>query len=132
MDVELFDKKYAEDKANQILQTKSKYMESVRSFYEGNWLAKGWHDQSASLIEKVYSPAKAGVEAKLGELGKVIAAEWAKDNSVRKINTGHLQEWGDQLKAARSLDDGSGAKILTALGSIESAVLLLEQRLHLP
>jgi hypothetical protein len=122
MDVELFDKKYAEDKANQILQTKSQYMQSVLSFYEGNWLAKGWRDQSASLIEKVCSPVKAGVEAKLAELGKVIAAEWAKDNSVRKINTGHLQEWGNQLKAAKSLDDGSGTKILTALGSIEAAV----------
>lgn len=122
MDVELFDKTYAEDKANQSLQTKSKYMEFVRSFYEGNWLTQGWEDQSASLLEKVYSPAKAGVKTKLAELGKVIAAEWAKDNRVRKINTVHLQEWGNQLKTAKSLDDGSGAGIHAALEAIKAAV----------
>lgn len=122
MDVELFEQKYAEDRANQVLQTKSQYMESVRSFYGGNWLAKGWRDQSTSLVEKVYSPAKAGVETKLADLGQVIAAEWAKDNRVRKVSTAHLQEWGNQLKAARSLDDGSGARIHAALDAIQAAV----------
>jgi hypothetical protein len=123
IDTEFFEKKYAEDKANQSLQTKSEYLGFVHSFYEGNLFADGWDEQSASLIEKVTSPAnKATVKTTLVNLGKTIAAEWAKDNSVRKIKTDNLKEWGSQLKTAKNADDGSGTKILSALGSIKAAV----------
>ncbi len=118
-----FEKKYLEDKANQKYQTKSEYLEWVEKFYAGSWVADGWTDQSTSLIEKVTLPAnKSAVAATLSTLGKTIAAEWAKDNHVRKINTDDLKKWGNQLKSAKSADDGSGSKITATLGNLKKEV----------
>jgi hypothetical protein len=53
---------------------------------------------------------------------KKYAAEWSKDNSVRKIDNDDLEKWGKQMTNAKDADTGSGTKILAMLGSMETEV----------
>jgi len=56
-------------------------------------------------------------------LGRIVAAEWAKDNSVRRISTGDVRRWRSWLREAA----GSGTEIriravMDVIQRIEEAV----------
>jgi hypothetical protein len=56
-------------------------------------------------------------------LGRLIGAEWAKDNAVRVINTRDLKEWGAIMRRAmrRSAEDGADP-VLGTFAQIEREV----------
>jgi hypothetical protein len=73
----------------------------MKQFYEGTFLVKGWKEQMQELLQAFSAEQREAVKEQLDHLGEKIGREWAKDNSVRKIDTDHLKQWGKALKSAR-------------------------------
>src|SRR5690606_11699224 len=65
----------------------------------------GWTGMTEQLRERLEPGRWPPVETALRDLGGRIAAEWAKDNSVRRINTRCAAVWRDALQEALSRDD---------------------------
>lgn len=90
---------YESDPANQKLQSKKAYLTWIIRFYQGSALyRRGWNDLVPDVVEGIEPPAQQqALEQKLHAIGKKIAADWAKDNSVRQITTAHLATWGHAM-----------------------------------
>ena len=73
----------------------------LKKFYEGTFLVKGWNEQVRNLLREIPADEKEGVKSLLDIVGDKIGREWAKDNSVRRIDTARLKQWGDELNRAR-------------------------------
>jgi hypothetical protein len=54
------------------------------------------------VLARVSDEEKATVSAQLAALGATIGGEWAKDNSVRRIDTSTVATWRDALQEALS------------------------------
>jgi hypothetical protein len=103
---------YDHDIANRARQTWQQYWSWVKSFYEGNFFAKGWSDRARWLVEQVRSDVeRTRLRTKLNAVGRDICAEWAKDYDLRKISSADLLTWGKMLEKAKARDDGTGAEI---------------------
>ncbi|PPD30790.1 MAG: hypothetical protein CTY19_15310 [Methylomonas sp.] len=91
---------YDQDRHNAQLQSQEQYLTWVQRFYQGWELyPTGWNSISRDLTAKIADPAlKNTIQTKLQQLGRVIAAEWAKDNAVRRITTRHVAIWGNALQ----------------------------------
>ena len=115
MDEPFFRAKYDADKANQAKQSWDEYRKWVARFYEGQRFPPiaGWADREKDLVAK--APA---ARAQIESVGRLIAAEWAKDNAVRKVSTSDLQTWGGQFKDAAK----DPAAMLAALQSVEKEI----------
>jgi len=87
------------------MQTEEEYQDWIRKFYEGNFLIKGWDGTQKELLDALPEHKRPEFETLLSELGELIGKEWARDNSVRKIDSSDLQRWGGRLKAVKN-DDG--------------------------
>lgn len=100
-DQQIFLQEYASDPANQQAQSNVEYLTWVVRFYEG-WelMPAGWNDMTPVILSDL-DPEQADEVAQLrDELGIMIAAEWAKDNEQRIIDTGMLSLWGGVMVAA--------------------------------
>ncbi len=84
--------------------------EWYRKFQEGTFLIRGWQSRKKEILETVPTPQKKKVDALLDGLGEKIGKEWAKDRSVRRIDTPTLQHWGEKLRKSRK----KGADTLVA------------------
>jgi len=95
-----FTERYEQDRQTAELQSREQYLTWVERFYQGwDMYPNGWSQISRDLAVKIADPsAKMKVETKLRHLGIVIAAEWAKDNTVRRITTRHVAIWGNALR----------------------------------
>lgn len=93
------------DAANAEVQARDDYLEWVQRFYAGNNLVPGWTGMTEQLRTRLEPPRWPPLAARLQELGARIAAEWAKDNSVRRINTRCAAVWRDALQEALVRDD---------------------------
>jgi hypothetical protein len=114
-----FRPQYDRDVANGGKQTWEQYRGWVKSFYEGNFLSKGWNDRARWLVEGVRSEGEwKRLRTRLNALGRDICAEWAKDYEVRKIGSADLLTWGKMLEKARAGDDGTGAGLHRAIEEI--------------
>ena len=82
------------------MQSEHEYQKWLKTFYEGSFLAKGWDGVKAEILAALPPEERESAGRAIDELGKLIGAEWAKDNNVRKIDTAALQAWGGQLRAA--------------------------------
>ncbi len=110
---------YQSDGPNQKVQNWGQYRGWVLTFYKGNLMSDGWTKFGQVTAGVVKSArARQAVITQINELGRIIGREWAKDSSVRKINTNDLKRWNDELATARQHDDGSGQQILAALGAV--------------
>jgi hypothetical protein len=78
-----------------------KEQEWYRKFNNGTLLVKGWKARMNELLDNLPDQDKESVGALLSELGEKIGWEWAKDNRVRRVDTAMLQQWGENLQAAR-------------------------------
>jgi hypothetical protein len=75
------------------------------------------------LVKVVHAgPARNQLREALNDLGRRIAAEWAKDNSVRKITTADLGAFGERFREAREREDGSGRELQAATAAIRAEV----------
>lgn len=120
---------YLEDVDNQKVQTDVQYLTWVLRFYEG-WelMPTGWQNIEENMLFDLPAQEHALVTAQMAELGALISAEWAKDNSVRLIDSVMLSLWG----AVMQVDFASQARI-AALTQIHADVRgLLEGHLTPP
>lgn len=67
-------------------------------FQEGNILAIGWQEISAEIMAKTPPEQRLEQKIALDNLGRKIGMEWSRPNSVRKVSSSMLQEWGSILR----------------------------------
>lgn len=122
MDEAFFRKAYGADAANAAKQTWEQYWGWVKAFYEGKRFppVAGWNAREKDLSGRLKGDAREKVLARTGDVGARIAAEWAKDNSVRRVGTDDLQGYGSTLERAAKSDAGDGAALLAALDSVDA------------
>lgn len=118
-----FRPEYDRDAANQVKESWPEYWSWIKAFYQGNLLSQGWTAQGTTTISGVRPEmARDELRAELNELGRRVAAEWAKDNAVRKIDTAALRVLGGRITKATRRDDGSGQTIQEELKAIRAEV----------
>ncbi len=103
---------YQGDAINAGLQPLEQYLLWVKRFYRGWELyPSGWDNVTRDLLLRVKQPELADeIEEKMGRLGLVISAEWAKNNQTRLINSRQVSIWGNAL--IKSLEQGETLEIL--------------------
>ena len=92
---------YEEDSQNQRLQSRQEYLEWVLVFYRGNLVyPTGWLELH-SYIHAAATPAQTSLlDKQFAVLGAAIAAEWSRDNSLRRIDNRMLSLWGSVVQSA--------------------------------
>jgi hypothetical protein len=91
----------------------------LKKFYEGTFLVKGWNARSKELVKSFEGSQRTEICRLLEALGGRIGGEWAKDNSIRRIDTEMLQHWGETLKVAK----GQGPQeLMDQIQSIDSEI----------
>ena len=118
VDEAFFKHAYEKDKANAAKQSFKEYMDWVHTFYEGKRFppVSGWRGREVEILSKLPDHARARVAEPLAHVGRILAAEWAKDNAVRKVSTSDLQTWGGRFKDAAKDADA----LLAALKGVEA------------
>jgi len=93
--------------------------EWFRKFYEGTFLIKGWRSRMKELLQPFSSDKKEEMRGLLDSLGEKIGREWAKDNTVRRVDTPLLQKWGQDLTSTKR----KGPDVLTeAIRNLDTEV----------
>lgn len=100
-----FQQQWRTDSANRRVQPQAEYLLWVARFYEGFNLAPGWHGMMDQVQRRLSEDKWQDAEPRLRDLGRSIGAEWAKDNSVRKLNTRTVAVWRDALLEALAQSD---------------------------
>lgn len=100
-EVELFIASYEADPVNQNYQERSVYLYWVTAFYQGNIAyPTGWSDVEGIILQETGDRSAPEFSRKLENLGISIAAEWAKENPIRKIDNRMLAMWASILQIA--------------------------------
>lgn len=125
--VAFFTDAYRDTPGLETEQPLTEYLYWVKAFYSGTALyPRGWSDLVAEQIDQSPGPAEAERrQVQLYNLGRDIAAEWAKANSVRRVDNRHLQVWGSA--AGRAIDEGNVDDTLIKIAA--DLELLLAQEL---
>jgi len=102
-DQRYFQAAYEADPVNSALQREAEYLNWIVDFYQGTLLyPQGWQVLSSSVLTRSSASYQAAIVPKLGEAGQLIAIEWAKHNSVRRIDNRLLSLWGSVIQVADS------------------------------
>jgi hypothetical protein len=97
----IFLQAYQQDLDNQAQQSDVEYLTWVVRFYEGwEMMATGWNDMTPVVLSDLSPQQSEQVAEMRDNLGVMIAAEWAKDNDERIIDTRMLSLWGGVMVAA--------------------------------
>lgn len=120
MDEAFFKQAFEADAANQKHQSWKEYHEWVHTFYHGKRFppVAGWKEREKEILARLHESHHGRVHERLSHVGKVLAAEWSKDNRVRKVSTSDLQAWGARFKDAAKDADA----LLAALQAVEAEV----------
>lgn len=112
MDEPFFRARYEQDAANKAKQTWQDYSGWVKTFYEGKRFppVAGWREREKDIVAKA-----PGAADEVRRVGAALAAEWAKDNCVRKVSTSDLQAWGKRFSDAAKSQDA----LVAALREVE-------------
>jgi hypothetical protein len=104
---EYFVQYYYDDANQQQASTLETYLLWVKRFYLGWELyQRGWLQATDELVESIAEPGdKIQAQEKAFAIGKLVAAEWAKDKRFRVINTRHLSIWGNALNESTLKDE---------------------------
>jgi hypothetical protein len=132
----LFAAEHARDDCNLRRQTLDEYWRWVKNLLlEGGSGFSGWMDQVEELASGVKeAEARERVRATLHRVGRLIAAEWAKDSACRKIYSTpwqgrpNLMELGRRFRRAVASDAGDGVAIELAATEIEAELITLVRR----
>jgi hypothetical protein len=121
-----FARAYDEDPANKEVQTRDAYIDWVKQFYSGSVLYPyGWLELQHWLLRATVASSREETADKVRRLGQEIAAEWAKDNRLRRISSAMLVLWSEVIQKA--VETGSQ---LAAIDRIEADVIaILDRRL---
>jgi hypothetical protein len=112
------------------LQTLDEYLYWVRGFYAGTtFYPRGWNDVSEDLLADMEiadgnSEDYARRERTLYELGRDIAAEWAKDGSINRVDNQHLATWA--IAASRAVKEENVDETLERISEDVQALLALQ------
>lgn len=60
----------------------------------------GWHESIDMLLERLPEEQHGYARNRMWALGRAVGFDWARDNAIGAITTGHLQRWGNALDAA--------------------------------
>ncbi|MBF0211883.1 MAG: hypothetical protein HQK71_11740 [Desulfamplus sp.] len=93
--------------------------EWFNKFQNGTLLVKGWKSRIKDALKPFASPQRDVLHQKLKSLGERIGREWAKDNTIRRIDTKTLQQWGDSLAIKKN---GDFDALIAQIEKIESEV----------
>lgn len=106
MDDAFFRAAFEADAANRARQSWDEYRGWVERFYEGQRFppVPGWRKRAEELARA--HPARGDLRAQLEATGRALAAEWAKDNAVRRVSTADLQAWAKRFEASARDADG--------------------------
>jgi hypothetical protein len=99
---EFYETAWADDTANQEVQSLNAYLRWVLRFYQG-WPVYdyGWLDITGDVLASIEEPSeKQLVAERLIEMGQLISLEWSKDSPDRYIRTPTISTWGDALREA--------------------------------
>lgn len=124
---EAFRDAYDADAHNAARQPFRDYWGWVRTFLvTGGAGQRSWLAQCDTTLRRVREAAEAErLRARMLDLGRLIAAEWAKDSGARRIHSTflqgspNLQTWGRLLQRTADADAGDGRAIDAALDTIE-------------
>ncbi|MBF0201643.1 MAG: hypothetical protein HQK66_10090 [Desulfamplus sp.] len=97
----------------------AKENEWYKKFQEGTFVIKGWKARTNEILKKIPYDEREDLKGKLELLGDKIGREWARDNSVRRIDNTMLQTWGNDLLA---VTEGGGSALMEKIDSVESEV----------
>lgn len=120
MDEAFFRERYETDATNKAKQPWKEHLDWVQTFYKGKRFppVAGWSDREREILQKLPASAHAEVKPHLDSTARLLASEWAKDNSVRKVSTSDLQTWGKRFADAAK----EPQTLLTALKQVESEI----------
>jgi hypothetical protein len=108
------------DATNRRAQCREEYSGFIVSFYRGSLVAGGWLSVQRRLLEPLTWDERRVLEPELTALGMIISAEWAKDNSCRRITSSMLMTWARTLSDARD-----HASLATAIATVHREALAL-------
>jgi hypothetical protein len=94
-----------------------------RVFQEGNFLSDGWQDISTEILAKTPPEQRQEQKTALEHLGNKIGLEWSRPNTVRKVDSSMLQEWGDILRKTARSNPKQLAKAIAYIDQEVDAVL---------
>jgi hypothetical protein len=125
--LEHFRERYEADARDGAAQAFDDYWRWVKTFLvHGGAGQRGWLDQGEDLLGRVHDEAaRQTLRSRVHDIGKTIAAEWARPSRRRRIHSTFLQgspnlhAWGRSLERAAARDRGDGASIGQALDAIE-------------
>jgi hypothetical protein len=89
--------------------------ENYQKFLKGTFWIKGWDVRAKEILTVVPDGNKVEIKNLLSELGEKIGREWSKDPLVRKIDSGMLRKWGNELKKVIAEDQADLVKYLRVL-----------------
>lgn len=120
VDEAYFRARYDADARNVAKQSWSEYQKWVTAFYEGKRFppVTGWDARRAAILRDVPSASRDEIAPLLDEVGRTLAAEWAKDNGVRRVSTADLQTWGKRFTDATR----DPAALMAALRDVQAEV----------
>lgn len=100
--LDYYENVYEQDRRNQDLQAREKYLTWVIRFYEGwDLYQDGWRVTTRDVLLAIDDEdTRERVESKLFYLGKLMSSEWAKESPQRAIQTRELSIWGQALVKA--------------------------------
>lgn len=108
-----FDRAWDEDEHNRVVQSRKEYLKWVSLFYDGSTFVQGWTARQAELCQALEPDAAREAEPRLADFGRLVAAEWAKDNRLRRIDSVLVARMADILEKAR--EAGRLLEVLEAL-----------------
>jgi hypothetical protein len=119
-----FRTEYFRNPENPKLQTWDDYWGWIQKFYGGMFIVwEGWTNLGQRCLLRVAPNARKKLIPEWNALGIRISQEWAKDNSLRKIDRDTLMKWANEdLKTAVSEDSGDGKRIDGCLRRIDGLV----------
>jgi len=96
---------YAADRHNQEVQSKAGYLLWVKRFYRGWGGIPGWFAIREQVLADVEPDRRDEMAARLNDLGRRIAGEWAKASDRRAILATTVQVWIDAAHEAGAHGD---------------------------
>lgn len=118
-----FKRFYQADSANQKKQTWTQYEGWIKTFYSGNLLVAGWKSAAEKFCQNVKDhEERKEVVYYLNVLGRVIAAEWAKDANHSRITSTDVQAWAAELTSLKNKEADRVAALRKLAMNVSSAL----------
>lgn len=95
-------------------------------FQNGNLFFDGWKEICKKVLQKLPATEEKKTSLILESLGRRIGAEWAKNNSIRRIDNDHLRDWGERLSQAREVGGDHLTKTVESISMEVDRILLID------